>query len=400
MELSHSQEIMETTQNEQGLATYNELKATLCGKCVDLVDFEKRVEDAKSLSRSAKDDAKNMCGYKEGKFLGIPYKKGNEKEIIEGTQAVVKGLANAQEASTEALGLSFEFEKELAKFEEFLFGLGCYNVAQNESLIDDLESAVKEGRIDRHILSEQVKARIIAVANRLKDQQNILLRLQTIESDLAKSLSEHKESVDAQCQDLSDKLQALANDLKEETSARESAIEQAGFTFRGEIGKHVEATQSALSEYKNSVDAQCHDISDKLQVAVNALKEETATRESAIEQVGLTLRGEIKNQAKISQEAIISESNARSIETNDIKEKLMLHESNTSSSFDSVRGQMKGIIQDASDTKEKVDSSKERISMIERRNGQFFNTLAYKMSIGIIAITSLVISILSILGIL
>ena len=186
----------------------------------------------------------------------------------------------------------------------------------------------------------------------------------------------------------------------EETAARESAIEQVGLTLRGEIEEQAKASQSALSEHKESVNAQFHDLSEKLEAAANDLKEETSARESAIEQAGLTLRGEIEEQAKASRQAIVFEAKTRSIETNDIKEKLMLHESNTSSSFDSVRGQMSGIVQDASNTKEQVDSAKERISMIERRNGQFFNTLAYKITIGIIAIASLILSILSILGIL
>ena len=59
----------------------------------------------------------------------MKWKSGDTKENIEGTQSAVSALAEAQKASADAQDLSFKFQKELADTSEYLFYLGCYNIA-------------------------------------------------------------------------------------------------------------------------------------------------------------------------------------------------------------------------------------------------------------------------------
>ena len=143
-------------------------------------DLNKKVEKAKLKAKEAEQKAKELQGFKEKEFLGIKWKSGDTKENIKETQAVVSALSKAQIDIAEAQDLSFKFQKELANTSEYLFYLGCYNIAANEAMIANLNEQLR-GDSTNGVLSTKVKEQFKNVVKRLIEQKDVLYRQQQIE---------------------------------------------------------------------------------------------------------------------------------------------------------------------------------------------------------------------------
>ena len=149
---------------------------------IQLMDkLDKKVQNAQKAAKVAEEKAKELKGFKEKKFLWMKWKSGDTKENVEGTQSAVSALAEAQKASADAQDLSFKFQKELADTSEYLFYLGCYNIAANESMIANLNEQLKSGSVNGVLLSAKVKEQFRNVVKRLVEQKDVLYRQQKIE---------------------------------------------------------------------------------------------------------------------------------------------------------------------------------------------------------------------------
>ena len=146
-------------------------------KCVDWEKLTpKQAEDLSNIyAEHMRLRKSQLKGFEEDTFWFWKYKKGDTKEIITSTQDVVRSLSNVVIGNTHAIALSFKYHSEMAKFSQFLLGLGCYNIAMNEAIVSDLNDALKKkNTIDKKKLSEKTKERLKEIIKRLKDQQNIL----------------------------------------------------------------------------------------------------------------------------------------------------------------------------------------------------------------------------------
>ena len=219
------------------------------------------------------------------------------------------------------------------------------------------------------------------------------------------------------------------NQLDKQFHDEVHSFSQALISFEQKIDSSTDekakAAQDALSEHKSNIDAQILELVGKLAAAADELKAEVSARETAVEQTSLALRTEMDEKAKAAQDALTSlnqkiessftaidniinsireaihdESKARSIESNDIKEHLGSLKSETSQNFDSVHSSIENIIQEASSIKGDLHDACERITKIEHRNSKFFYSLPYKITIGAIAVSALILELLSIFGIL
>lgn len=144
-------------------------------------ELDRKVQNAQNAAKVAEEKAKELKGFKEKKFLWIKWKSGDTKENIEGTQSAVSALAEAQKASADAQDLSFKFQKELTDTSEYLFYLGCYNIAANESMIANLNEQLNGGTVNGVLLSAKVKEQFKNVVKRLVEQKDVLYRQQKIE---------------------------------------------------------------------------------------------------------------------------------------------------------------------------------------------------------------------------
>lgn len=159
----------------------SELPQIIRNKTELITKLEMIVKEARAEAEIAEEQAKNIKGYEEKKFLGYKYKTGDTKENVESTQNVVKLLVLAQKKNTEALELSFKFQKELASTTEYLFYLGCYNIATNESMITNLNKQLRGEGTNGVQLSENVKEQFKNVVLRLRAQKDVLYRQEQIE---------------------------------------------------------------------------------------------------------------------------------------------------------------------------------------------------------------------------
>ena len=159
----------------------NTFPSLILEKSTLLSDLEKKISEAKNKAEEAEEAAKEIKGYEQKKVLFFfKRKSGNNKEIIEGTQDIVKLQAEATKLNAEAINLSFKFQQELTKTMEFLFYLGCYNMATNESMITSLNDQLNKGVLsddNKNIqLSADVKEQFKNVVMRLMKQRDVLAR--------------------------------------------------------------------------------------------------------------------------------------------------------------------------------------------------------------------------------
>ena len=147
-----------------------------------LTELEKKVNEAKELGDKAKQDSETLQGYVESRFLFIKHKGGDTKKIVEETQDVVKRIGLATESNSQALDLVYQYQDATQKAIEYLFSLGCVNFAATEAMINDINS-IREGKtkLKGIVLSDEVKARLQTVAERLRQQQEIRKRQDRLE---------------------------------------------------------------------------------------------------------------------------------------------------------------------------------------------------------------------------
>lgn len=168
------------------------------------VDWEKltpkQAEDLSNIYAALLSLRKSQLkGFEDETFWFWKYKKGDTKEIITSTQEVVRSLSNVVVGNTHAIALSFKYHSEMAKFSQFLLGLGCYNIAMNEAIVSDLNDALKKkNTIDKKKLSEKTKERLKEIIKRLKDQQNILQKQNDLSEKQAIFQKELEKKIDKQ----------------------------------------------------------------------------------------------------------------------------------------------------------------------------------------------------------
>lgn len=216
----------------------NKLPQLINEKAVILEDLERRVNEANLSALDAKKKAEDMNGYKEKSIMWgkINWKSGNTKEIVEGQQDVIKSLATALNMQAEALKLSFQLDSKLANICEFLFYLGSYNIATNEAMIEDLQTTIKDGTVDKRRLSEKAKEQFKNVVQRLKNMQSVLMTQREIEdrsksqgkqiTGILDSLKEQKDLNSTQKDELSEieKSLKIKGQLDEEQSTQIASI--------------------------------------------------------------------------------------------------------------------------------------------------------------------------------
>lgn len=164
-----------------------------------LNELDKSVKKAMEAAASAKDSAisaKNMsAGF------------GKKKVAIEELQSAGLDLAEAVESGAEAQKISFEFQTKLAEISKYLFGLGVSNIASNRFVVRELEMRLKGA--SREELSELARQELISVIMQLKEQEDILKKLE----NLSKIIKNHDKTLKFQSQknqSIDEQLQAQA----------------------------------------------------------------------------------------------------------------------------------------------------------------------------------------------
>lgn len=248
----------------------SELPQIISNKTKLITELEMKVNEARKGAESAEKQAQEIKGYETKKIMGYEYKSGDTKANVESTQNVVKLLALAQKKSTEALELSFLFQKELASTSEYLFYLGCYNIATNESMITNLNKQLRGEGTNGIKLSENVKEQFKNVVQRLRAQKDVLFRQQQIE-EKSKLQEDKLKSIETD-------IQIKTQNFEQELQNKEKAISQLlnSLNNNNEICAQKIKELKTLLENKDDIDKEqsrlIHDLRNEVKEINNTIQ--------------------------------------------------------------------------------------------------------------------------------
>ena len=272
--------------NDKDLPQKIETFPTLIVQKISLIsELENKVAEAKKAAEEAKIKAENLKGYEEKStfWKRFKWKSGKTKDIIENTQTVTKDIALATEQNAEALDLAMKFEKELATTAEFLFYLGCYNIATNEAMIADLNEQLKNDDIEvkekRIKLSAKVKEQFINVVKRLQAQQDVLYR----QEKLKKKSKQHGKAIARNIDQLNnhesrlEEKDRIDREQTEKINEHESRLEE-----KDRIDKEQ---TDLINGIKKSLSQMDEELSDKINKLIHSIEEKTALDKEQTSQI-------------------------------------------------------------------------------------------------------------------
>ena len=140
--------------------------------------LEERVQKARDSAVSAKESAR-IASIKSASL-------GHKKEAIEALQSSNLELAKANGDIIDALDVSFDYQKQLGQITQYLFLLGVSNIAYTKFVIQQLKEELKKAPKDK--LSDTAREEIIKVIRRLKEQEDLALRM----SEQGDALKKHE----------------------------------------------------------------------------------------------------------------------------------------------------------------------------------------------------------------
>ena len=140
--------------------------------------LEERVQKARDSAVSAKESAR-IASNKSASL-------GHKKEAIEALQSSNLELAKANGDIIDALDVSFDYQKQLGQITQYLFLLGVSNIAYTKFVIQQLKEELKKAPKDK--LSDTAREEIIKVIRRLKEQEDLALRM----SEQGDALKKHE----------------------------------------------------------------------------------------------------------------------------------------------------------------------------------------------------------------
>lgn len=141
----------------------DQLPAIIVDQFKDVDNIKNQITEARRVAEEAKKKSEELKTV--GKF------GTGKKAAIEDLQESARMLAVAQEQTTIAQGLFFEYQEKLAKATKWLFELGVNNSANTETIIRQLEIYMEGGSADE--LDEIKQSEINAVIDRLLQQESV-----------------------------------------------------------------------------------------------------------------------------------------------------------------------------------------------------------------------------------
>ncbi len=210
----------------------------------NLLKYEAKIEKSDEKAKDAmKYISEEMKKYKNESILGIKYKSGNTKEIIEDTQKGIERLLECVKVNTEAQEVAFKYCKQLAETTTYLFKLGCTNIAINRITVRAIEKKL-EGASKEEI-SELAREELLKVARQLKQQEDLLKK----EEANSKILKEHEEKL---AKSMIDVLKLNKEILKQQMNSSELSkkIDEHGILFKEKDKLDAEQTKK-LDDHEN-----------------------------------------------------------------------------------------------------------------------------------------------------
>lgn len=164
--------VLRTDKNETDITDFNakDLPELIHKQYEELKNLDAIIKNAMDSAEKANKSAENARNMSAG--------FGKKKAAIEELQMAGEDLAKAVQSGVEAQKTSFEFQTKLARISKYLFGLGVSNIASNRFVVRELEMRLKGASQEE--LSELARQELMTVVKQLKEQEDILRKLDNI----------------------------------------------------------------------------------------------------------------------------------------------------------------------------------------------------------------------------
>jgi len=213
------------------------------------------------VERSAKkaDSAMKSAKGAQDKSAGLFQKKA----AIEALQTAVVDNAEALGTFAEAQGVSFEYQRKLAEFCKYLFGIGVSNIAANRSVVRELELKLKGASQEE--LDDFARQEIYGVLRQLKAQEDIMQKQAKL-SDKVKSHDERLGGLEKKSEEntrrieeqITREVQQDKHDASQDAELVRQASKDAEHDKRLDAGDAKDESQDAELAQRASKDAE-HD---------------------------------------------------------------------------------------------------------------------------------------------
>lgn len=152
-----------------------------------------KLNELNACVKSALDAAEQAekCAKAAGELsAGRGFFKDKKREAIEELQSAGINLAGAVQSGAKAQKTAFEFQTRLVEVTKYLFSLGVSNIAANRVVVRELEARLR-GASEAE-LSELARQEIMAVVIQLKEQEDLLKKLEDLRDKQARMDEELK----------------------------------------------------------------------------------------------------------------------------------------------------------------------------------------------------------------
>ena len=391
----------------------NQLPTIISSQFSALTELENNVQKAVNMAAQAKRKAVN-AQVSAGLF--------HKKEAIELLQNATKGLAEAQITAADAQKISFEYQSKLTEITKFLFGLGVSNLAMNRSVIRELELKLK-GASDEEI-SELAKQELRNVIMQLKLQEDMMQKQKKIAEDVGEQhrhinkLNKQIDSLEVQDQKQKERLAENTDTIEEhekvlfeqrrkdeehdrkfaeqdkEDEAQDEKIAQNAKMLSEhsitleqhhikdtEIEKRTQKNSEKILSVKDDVDKRFTILDEKLQDVNSVLKENLMSTNSSISNLSNLLEDE-KHEIR---EVIYA-----------LKEDFQVDIDNISKEYEQKRLDLNKYVNDKN---EEVNSKINELNYKTDNLRYIISKVGWKIGVSSVALLSLLINILQIMGV-
>lgn len=175
-----------------GLPTEQQLPAIISSQYNNIVELEDSVVKSIKLAKDAESSAKKASDFTVHWY-------GGRKEAIELLQDASEYSSKALISLAEAQKKSFEYQTKLTEITKFLFGLGVSSIAMNRCVVRELELKLK-GASDEDI-SDLAKQELKNVILQLKAQEDMMQKQEFLTGKVKEQAGQLKE-IDKQLDDI------------------------------------------------------------------------------------------------------------------------------------------------------------------------------------------------------
>ena len=237
----------------------------IIGKQLSALDeIERTIKELNKKAEDAKKKAEALGSSNKGFKTKVKdfFTHGETKRQLSDTQCAQKDLAKVQELQNKVNENLLKHQTELAKCCNYLFCIGCYNIATIEAMIASLKKQLSGKSTNYRYLSDNVKEQFFNVIKRLKEQKDILRRQEQTEKRIEdqqgkfEQLRTRQQESERHFQSLHDNRQKTQKDiiLRQEQTEKRIEDQQGKFerlrTRQQESESHF---QSLLDDLKSSL---------------------------------------------------------------------------------------------------------------------------------------------------